>query len=236
MTGARAFVPVHPSQSVQAGPLVDTQAEEAVQDLAKLLESSDDENHILEHILEHGTSGEQLLGLALRNPRLAARLLARTIDERRSRGSEVLAEAPAARKPATPAAFPPAAVPAPSRRQRILVVEDDHKARETVSRFLLALGYDVTQAGNGVEAMRHFHREEPDFVVCDVYMPRMNGFKVLMEMKCQTPDLPFLLMTGSVAVGQVFENFHYPNVGYLPKPFRLAELAERVQEFLGVAQ
>jgi CheY-like chemotaxis protein len=225
MIGGRAFVPVHPSQSVQASPLVESLAEEAAQDLAALLDSSDDEDIILKHLLEHGADGEQLLGLALRNPRLAARLLARTIDERRSRKAT----------PEAPAAPPPVARPAVPRKQRILVVEDDHKTRETVCRFLMAMGYEVEQAGNGVEAMRHFHRDEPDFVVCDVYMPRMNGFKVLMEMKSQNPDLPFLLMTGSVAVGQVFENFRYPNVGYLPKPFRLAELAGRVQEYLGVA-
>jgi DNA-binding NtrC family response regulator len=67
-------------------------------------------------------------------------------------------------------------------------------------------------------------------------MPRMNGFKLMMEIKSQAPDLPMLLMTGSNSVRQVFETFMYSNVGFLSKPFRMSELGGRIESMLKVTR
>jgi len=202
MSMGRNFVPVHPSQVVEADPWQNEVAESSTEDLELLVSRGDNEQAILDLLLRDGASGDQLLKIAVRDPGLAARLLARSIEERR-RERKTIKDPPAVAPPQ----------PEVPRVQRILVVEDDHPARETLVRFLSGLGYEVDQARNGQEAMLRFHKSEPDFVLCDVYMPRMNGFKVLMEIKNFTPDMPILLMTGSAAVSQVFESFRYANVG-----------------------
>jgi CheY-like chemotaxis protein len=221
--GAEQVVPVHGAQRTDEDELLATLSEEGGGGLELALSSLTDEDAMLKLVMEKCTSGDELLKLAMKRPELVARLLARSIDERREI-ENARQEGAAARANESVA----------QRKQTVLVAEDDVDSNATVSWYLQQRGYEVIQAHNGLEAMQLFHKCHPDLVLCDVYMPRMNGFKILMEIKSCSPDLPVLLMTGSTSVSQVFETFHYNNVGFMTKPFRLGELGLRVQSFLGV--
>jgi CheY-like chemotaxis protein len=211
-------VPVHPKQEVDLEIPASVQPEIQAGSLLDQMSELSDEEEIFRLVLEQGSSGDELLALAESRPSLVARLLARSMDRLREAGGAV----PVERADGEP------------HKARILVAEDDTDCNATVSWFLRQKGYEVMQAHNGIEAMQLFNEQIPDLVLCDVYMPRMNGFKVLMEIKNAAPDLPVLLMTGSTSVSQVFETFRYNKVGFISKPFRLGELGKRVHSFLGV--
>lgn len=115
----------------------------------------------------------------------------------------------------------------------LLLVEDEQNIRELTAHYLLLQGYEVYQAEDGQEAMTVFRARPPDMILSDVYMPRMNGFKLLLEVKNWAPDMPMLMMTGYSSATQVLNTSKYRNVSFLPKPFRLSELGERIRAMLG---
>ncbi len=117
----------------------------------------------------------------------------------------------------------------------LLLVEDEQNIRELTAHYLLLQGYEVHQAEDGVEAMSLFKARRPALILSDVYMPRMNGFKLLLEVKNRVPELPMLMMTGYSSAAEVLNSSKYRNVSFLAKPFRLSELGERIRSMLGSA-
>ena len=86
------------------------------------------------------------------------------------------------------------------RRQRVLVADDSPVVRELVTEILSAAGLDVEQAGDGAAALESILQSEPDLLVSDVEMPRMNGFDLLAEVRRRTQRLPVVMLStrGSV--------------------------------------
>lgn len=81
---------------------------------------------------------------------------------------------------------------------RILLVDDNSaglKARKTV---LEELGYRVTSALNGEEALEQFAEQKFDLVITDYKMPRMDGTDLIARLRRKTPDLPIILLSGYV--------------------------------------
>jgi CheY-like chemotaxis protein len=81
------------------------------------------------------------------------------------------------------------------RRQRVLVADDSPVVRELVTEILTAAGLVVEQAGDGAEALERILQSEPDLLVSDVEMPRMNGFDLLGEVRRRTQRLPVVMLS-----------------------------------------
>jgi two-component system, chemotaxis family, sensor kinase CheA len=94
----------------------------------------------------------------------------------------------------------PGSVDQERRRQRVLVADDSPVVRELVSEILTAAGLLVEQAVDGSAALESILQSEPDLVVSDVEMPRMNGFDLLAEVRKRTQRLPVIMLStrGSV--------------------------------------
>ena len=80
----------------------------------------------------------------------------------------------------------------------VLVVEDDESLRDTLALMLSCYDYTVLTAEDGVAALEIFrqHRDEIAGVLCDMVMPRMNGWETLTALRQLTPDLPVILLSG----------------------------------------
>lgn len=219
MSGIRNFVPVRPQLVV-----------EPPDPMGELISQGGDAEDLLHKLTEGNYDDADLIRLAEQKPALAGRLLMLALAARRE---ALLSVALAA---GLPTGANPFAAPDAHTQPRLLLVEDDHIFRRTLRLYLEYKGFEVMQAKNGQEALTQFQKRAPDLVLSDVYMPRMNGFKLMMEIKSQAPDLPMLLMTGSNSVRQVFETFMYSNVGFLSKPFRMSELGERIESMLRVTR
>lgn len=94
----------------------------------------------------------------------------------------------------------PGALPEERRRQRVLVADDSPVVRELVTEILTAAGLAVEQAVDGADALEAILHSEPDLVLSDVEMPRMNGFDLLAEVRRRTQRLPVIMLStrGSV--------------------------------------
>lgn len=85
------------------------------------------------------------------------------------------------------------------RRQTILVVEDDEDLRRLFRTALSLAGYDVVEAGDGMEALRWIDHSPPDLVILDLLLPGLSGLVVQQEIAAQvvTRQIPIVVITGS---------------------------------------
>lgn len=115
--------------------------------------------------------------------------------------------------------------------KRILVVEDDATLRETLEYNLDRQGYDVSTAADGVTALEVARSEEPDLVILDLMLPRLDGFEVCRVLR-QDMSVPILMLT---ALDDEVDKVVGLEVGaddYLTKPFSMRELLARVKALL----
>jgi two-component system response regulator MprA len=84
-------------------------------------------------------------------------------------------------------------------RKVILLVEDDEGLRRMFRTSLLLEGYDVLEAGDGLEALTRIDREPPDLIVLDLMLPSLSGVAVRQEIAAHalTRDIPIVVVTGS---------------------------------------
>ena len=117
--------------------------------------------------------------------------------------------------------------------ERILVVEDEESLRWMMRGTLEHLGYKVTLAKDGVEALELLAAPESeyDLMILDMMMPNLDGHDVLAEIKGTRPELPVLLMSG---LAERFDGAEKGKDAHpsLNKPFTMEEMAGRLREIL----
>ena len=116
-------------------------------------------------------------------------------------------------------------------RQKILVADDEASIRRILETRLKMVGYDVIVAEDGEEAVELFNKVNPDLVVLDVMMPKMDGYGVTREIR-RNSDVPIIILT---ALGDVSERITGLELGaddYVIKPFSPKELEARVKAVL----
>jgi two-component system, OmpR family, response regulator MprA len=115
---------------------------------------------------------------------------------------------------------------------RILVVDDDPAVRESLRRSLSFNGYDVDVAGDGADALAQIGARQPDAVVIDVMMPRLDGLDTTRALRSAGNDLPILVLTAREAVADRVDGLDAGADDYLTKPFALDELLARLRALL----
>jgi len=116
-------------------------------------------------------------------------------------------------------------------RARVLVVEDDPDIGDVVRRSLRREGYDVRLAADGSEALDEAAVFEPDAVVLDLGLPKVDGIEVSRRLRADG-DVPILMLTARDSVDSRVEGLDSGADDYLVKPFDLQELLARVRALL----
>ena len=116
--------------------------------------------------------------------------------------------------------------------QHVLVVEDDRAVRESLRRSLEFNGYKVSTAADGAEALAGISGINPDAVVMDVMMPRLDGLETTRALRKVGNAVPILVLTARDAVGDRVEGLDAGADDYLSKPFALEELLARLRALL----
>ena len=120
----------------------------------------------------------------------------------------------------------------PDSKPRVLVVDDDRAVRDSLRRSLEFNGYEVALANDGAEALMAFGTQNPDIVVMDVMMPRLDGIETTRALRKAGHDVPILVLTARDAVGDRVEGLDAGADDYLTKPFALQELLARMRALL----
>ena len=112
----------------------------------------------------------------------------------------------------------------------LLVVDDNELNRDMLTRRLERLGYDVSCAENGIEALKLLKTESFDLLLLDVIMPLMDGFEVLEQLKAEPllRDIPVIVLSASDQLDHVVKCIQKGAQDYLSKPFSPVLLQARI--------
>ena len=116
----------------------------------------------------------------------------------------------------------------------ILVAEDEDSVREFVTRALISMGHDVTEAKDGGEALERLQNNHFDLLLTDIVMPVMDGIALALKAASLKPKLRILMMSGYSAERQRAHNLDALIHQVLAKPFTLDQLRESVDQALNI--
>lgn len=118
---------------------------------------------------------------------------------------------------------------------RVLVVDDEPMVREVVCAYLDREGYATVEAEDGVTALDLVVSDEPDLVVLDVMLPKLDGYSVLERLRGES-DVPVILLTARAEEVDRVLGLELGADDYIVKPFSPRELVARIRSVLRRAQ
>lgn len=116
-------------------------------------------------------------------------------------------------------------------KYHVLVVEDDKEIRDGIEIYLKNQGYEVSKAADGIEGLEVIEKEDIHLAIVDVMMPRMDGIRMVMELR-KHHDFPVIMLS---AKSEEVDKIMGLNMGaddYVTKPFTPLELLARVNSHL----
>lgn len=116
----------------------------------------------------------------------------------------------------------------------IVFCEDDPTIQKLVPAALRGSGHEIHIASDGEEGLALVRSLRPDLVFSDVSMPKLDGYQLGDALKAspETAAIPLVFVTASVQRAQIADAERHGAAGVLPKPFTMAELRQRVAEFV----
>jgi len=123
---------------------------------------------------------------------------------------------------------------ASSPRRQILLIEDDAALVALMAKTLLAHGYGVSVARDGLEGLKALDQTPPDLIVVDVMMPRLDGMTLVRAIKKHrtTRHIPVIFLTAKSDSRSMVEGINLGAKFYITKPFSLDDLLAKVQRAL----
>ncbi len=117
-------------------------------------------------------------------------------------------------------------------KNRILVVDDEEALRIVLSAELEGEGYQVTNAGDGQEAINILATNEFDLILLDIKMPNVDGFEVLKYVKERSPKTKVVMLTGFADLKNAIESKKLGAEDFVSKPYDLVDLLTTVERVL----
>jgi CheY-like chemotaxis protein len=119
----------------------------------------------------------------------------------------------------------------------ILVADDEPIVAHTLVQILESEGYRAISVSNGKAAVEWAQRATPDFVICDVVMPGLNGIEAAKAIRQLLPYVPILLFSGQAAAGSMIERAAAEGHAFevLPKPIKPDSLLELIRKTINAA-
>lgn len=110
----------------------------------------------------------------------------------------------------------------------ILVIDDDKTLIRLLQEALTKAGFHVLLASNGIDGLQELYAHQPDLVLLDVMMPRMDGWETLSRIR-QLSRVPVIMLTAKDGENDKLRGFHLGVDDYVTKPLSFAELVARVR-------
>ena len=117
---------------------------------------------------------------------------------------------------------------------RVLVVDDEADVRKSVRLILTRAGYDVVEAEDGEKGIAAIKADGNallvDTIICDLYMPKVNGMEAIAHFRSQFPSVPIIVLTGKPDVPNTAALFKQGIADYLVKPVEADKLTAAVHK------
>ena len=111
-------------------------------------------------------------------------------------------------------------------KRKILIVDDEEMIRKLLRVLLDKLGYEVKEAADGEQAIEELSKDVFDLLICDILMPKKDGWEVIKEAKSnsKSKNMPVILLTVKNEDSDVFKGYDLGANYYMTKPFTKAQL------------
>ncbi len=111
-------------------------------------------------------------------------------------------------------------------KRKILIVDDEEMIRKLLHALLDKLGYEVKEAADGEQAIEELSKDVFDLLICDILMPKKDGWQVIKEAKSNSKsrNMPVILLTVKNGDSDVFKAYDLGANYYMTKPFTKAQL------------
>jgi CheY-like chemotaxis protein len=121
---------------------------------------------------------------------------------------------------------------------RILIIEDDLASRELLTYLLQAFGHTLQCAGDGEEGLEAVRCEVPDLVICDIQLPKINGYEVAQHLKRHPAwrTIPLVAVTASAMAHDRDKALAAGFDGYLTKPIDPETFVQWIEAFLATRE
>ena len=115
--------------------------------------------------------------------------------------------------------------------KKVLIIEDNEDVRENTADILELAGYKTTTAENGKIGVKKATQLLPDFILCDIMMPELDGYEVLetLSKNSKTSQIPFIFLTAKTEKFDMRKGMNLGADDYLTKPFTENELLEAIE-------
>lgn len=118
---------------------------------------------------------------------------------------------------------------------KILIIDDEKEIVSMLSEFLSQRGYAIATALDGEEGFKKFDTENPDLVLCDIKMPRKDGFQFLKEVRASRRWVPIIIISALDDPASVLKGYDFQADFYISKPVDLNEILRSVELMLSLA-
>ncbi|MFQ6001523.1 MAG: response regulator transcription factor [Anaerolineae bacterium] len=112
-------------------------------------------------------------------------------------------------------------------RGKILVIDDDRTLLGLLRQSLEKAGYRFIGVTNGIDGLQSVYKDQPDLVILDVMMPRMDGWETCLRIR-EVSQVPIIMLTAKEEEADKVKGFECGADDYVTKPFSFAELTARV--------
>ncbi len=117
-------------------------------------------------------------------------------------------------------------------KQRILIIDDDHRHRNLLATYLEMQGFDTLLASDAIEMKKQRERFHCDLLVLDVNMPGEDGISICRRLRAEGDKTPIVILTARNEVVDRILGLEYGSDDYLAKPFDSRELVARIRSVL----
>lgn len=116
---------------------------------------------------------------------------------------------------------------------KLLLIDDDEVVRASLAAYLEDSGFQVLQAGNGLQGLEVFECEQPDLIICDLRMPQIDGLELIRRISQINSEMPVIVVSGAGVMSDAVEALRLGAADYLIKPLEdLAVLEHSVHRAL----
>ena len=120
---------------------------------------------------------------------------------------------------------------------KLLIIDDDEVVRASIAAYLDDSGFQVLQAGNGLQGLEVFEREQPEVIICDLRMPQIDGLELIRRINVIDSEVPVIVVSGAGVMSDAVEALRLGAADYLIKPLEdLAVLEHSVRRALDRSQ
>lgn len=119
--------------------------------------------------------------------------------------------------------------------QKILIIDDEEEIVDLLSEFFSARGYAVSKARDGEDGLQKFDSDNPDIVMCDIRMPRRDGFAFLDEIRSSRKWVPVIIVSAMSDPVSIMKGYDFKADYYIAKPIDLEAALKAPQIMLSLA-